>query len=171
VLRGHINDVNGVALDSSGRILASASADASVQLWDTSTAERIAVLEGHTQSVGDVAFSPGGQLLASISGDVTEKDNNVRFWDLATEEQLAVVDGHESTFVGNLCFSPDGTLLLTAAGFTNNGQLKIYGTETAELVHILQGEDGEVITVDISPDGRIIATGSISGYIQLWGIQ
>jgi WD40 repeat protein len=171
VLRGHINDVNGIALDSSGRFLASASADASVQLWDTSTAERIAVLEGHTQSVGDVAFSPTGDLLASLSGDVTEKDNNIRFWDLETETQIVVVEGHEATYVGGLCFSPDGSYLLATGGFTNNGQAKIYRTETAELVHVLQGEDGEVVTVDVSPDGRIIATGSVSGYIQLWGVD
>jgi WD domain, G-beta repeat len=77
-LEGHQNSVNGVAF-SDTKLLASASSDNSVRLWDAATGQPIgAPLEGHQDSVLGVAFSPDGKRLASASGDST-----VRLWDVA----------------------------------------------------------------------------------------
>jgi len=92
-----------------GRLLASASDDITVRLWDVATHKLLATLEGHTDEVWIVAFSPDGQILASSSMDKT-----VRLWDVASHQLLATLTGHEGS-VSGLAFSPDGRLMASAS--------------------------------------------------------
>ncbi|KIO15512.1 hypothetical protein M407DRAFT_87033, partial [Tulasnella calospora MUT 4182] len=66
-----------VCLSPDGKLLASASVDKTIRLWNTETRALVGEpLTGHRDDVNSVCFSPDGKVLASGSNDGT-----VRLWD------------------------------------------------------------------------------------------
>ena len=83
--------VTSVAFSPSGRVLATASRDTTIKLWDVQSGRLIRALTGHISPVYSVAYSPDGRTLASSSSDLTWMvwaDQTVKLWDVNTGGQL-----------------------------------------------------------------------------------
>jgi WD40 repeat protein len=108
-LEGHYESVNSVAFSHDSTILASASADKTIKLWNVATGVCTGTLEGHNESVNSVAFSHDSTILASASFDKT-----VKLWNVATNACIATFKGH-SYQVYSVAFSHNSTILASAA--------------------------------------------------------
>ncbi len=91
ILRGHTEDVNGVAYSADGLRIATASSDRSVRIWDAATGDELLVLRGHTGSVLGVDFDPSGRRLATASVDFT-----ARIWDAPRDIHEGTQSGEEN---------------------------------------------------------------------------
>jgi WD40 repeat protein len=60
-----------VAFSPDGKLVALASDNKTVRLWDSAMGASLQTLEGHSDVVNAVAFSPDGKLVASASDDIT----------------------------------------------------------------------------------------------------
>src|SRR5262249_30476957 len=78
-LDGHTNLATGAAFSPDGRLVATASQDATVRLWDAETGQELLLLP-HKETVHRVCFSPDGRLLASVGGALPGRQL-LRLWD------------------------------------------------------------------------------------------
>ncbi len=142
--QGHCEGVPCITFSPDGRILASASRDASIVLWDAVTGEVRHKLHVHTAPVNTIAFSPNGRTLASGSDDKT-----IVLWDVASGQirRLPTPD-----IVKCIAFSPNGRML--ASGH-QDGSKVLWNTATGKVVNALK-EGREVNSVTFSPDEQTV---------------
>lgn len=169
-LLGHTGAVYLTSFSPDGKLLATASYDRTVRLWDVSDPTRPRSLgkplTGHESWVSTAVFSPDGTTLASASDDGT-----IRLWDVRDPRRPRPlgkpVAGHGGT-IYLLAFSPDGRTLASAHDDHKVRLWDVAAPSRPEALGALAGHTAAVRSVAFSPDGRTLAAGGDDGTIRLW---
>ncbi len=148
--------------------------DHTIKLWNVDTNELIWSLgsdfSGHDSQVSSIAYSPNGQHIVSGGYDKT-----IKLWNAETGNLIhSSIPGHAGT-VNSLNFPPTGNYFVSAGGNTSPeeaaGIIKIWETQTGELVKTFDGHDAQARVAVFSPDGNLIASGSDDGIIKIWEVE
>ncbi|XP_047426403.1 U4/U6 small nuclear ribonucleoprotein Prp4 [Mugil cephalus] len=143
-----------------GSLAATGGLDAFGRVWDLRTGRCIVFLEGHLREIYSLHFSPNGYHLATGSGD-----NTCKVWELRNRKCLYTVPAHQN-LLSAVRFQPtDGHFLLTGA-YDNTA--KVWSHPGWTPLKTLAGHEGKVMGVDVSPDGKLIATSSYDRTFKLW---
>ena len=172
-LKGHEKEVKSIAFNKDGNLIATASSDTTVRLWDWNENQKvlsykqdnlIQVLREHTSVVNGVTFSHNGDYIATAS-----RDNTVRLWKKDKNQTLYIINkilrGH-GKWVYGVAFASDNKHIVTASADTTARVWKL--SKNKPNGTIFKRGNSQVFRVAFSPDGNIIATASGDGKVRLW---
>src|SRR5580692_1937918 len=109
--RGHSGFIRDLDFSLDGRLLATASDDSSIRIWDVSNARELRQIS-QGLPIKRVRFSPDGHLVAALSFQ------KLIVWDLLTGARVAFFSYYDSSpvYPGGVTFSADGKEVVVADG-------------------------------------------------------
>ncbi len=167
--QGHTSVIMAVDFSPDGQIIASASFDKTIKLWQVSTGKLITTLEGHQERLWSLRFSPDGRTLASSGYDST-----IKLWNVADGTLKKTIFGHNKTWVRSVDFSPDGKLLASSDSL---GWIKLWNAKDGTLIKSIpahrtkKGRRWWVTSIKFNHNGKIIASTSNDKTAKLWKVE
>ncbi len=160
-LSGHKDTISQIKYSPDGKLIASASWDKTIKLWNAENGKLIDSLIGHQDGVNSIAFSPDGQTL--ISGS---EDRTIKLWDLTNFQLIKTLTGHTDS-IKALTISPDGKLI-ASAGYDNT--IKLW-TLAGKLLQTIDAHNLAITSLTFTSDSQTIASASWDNTVKLWSIQ
>jgi WD40 repeat protein len=163
-LHGHTNVVACLAYSRNGREAVSGGDDGTVRTWDLNTGRNLMVLQGHSESVRAVTYSPDGKTILSGSWDGT-----IRHWILPDGTPAKIFRGHHDKIDAVAMAGMRDQTLVFSAGF--EGVIKMWDLESGTLLRDMRGHSDRITSLDISPQGALLLTGSMDGTARIWDLK
>jgi WD40 repeat protein len=162
-LKAHTQNIWAVSLHPELPILASASDDGSLKLWDTNTGKLLHSIDNaHPNGVLALAFLPNGKTIASVG-----KDRHLNLWDIDTGANLLRLEVADSWIYG-VAVHPNGNTIAIAEA---DKKIHLWDLPTRTRVKTLVGHNAEVSALVYSPDGERLFSVSRDNTLRIWNAE
>lgn len=180
---GHSREVYTVSFNADGSLLASAGLDSIGRIWDLRTGRTIMILEGHMKEIYGLDWNVDGYRVLTGSAD-----GLAICWDVRMVRDLARIPAHSRGVTDVRWFQgSDGPAELTlpakddkgdvipkkagtfvvSSGFDHN--VKIFSANDWSPCKTLSGHSGNVLSTDVTTDGKWIVSSGHDRTVKLWG--
>lgn len=139
--------------------LATVSYDQKLRIWNPLTAELLAEVHAHTYDIDDVAWSPDNKFIATCGWD-----NRIVIWCGETYRKIADIAGSTQQVFAMAC-SPNGSSIYAGTTAGRVFQIPWQRAHNGSARPILIPHAGVITSLDVSPDGTLLAsTSSLSTF-------
>ena len=165
---GHLRPVNCVAVSKGKRpVIVSGSDDETLRGWNSLTGGKVWIVKGLRSAVRAVACTPpASQRNLACFGCA---DGTVRLLDLDNPEgkkPREMAERHRGPVLG-VAFSPDGEMCATCG---DDRLIRLWKTETGDLLHTLGNHSGPVTSVQFASAKRLVSAGKDNRLI-VWDVE
>ncbi|KAI9504159.1 WD40-repeat-containing domain protein [Coemansia spiralis] len=167
-------EVTCIARSPNGKDYAVGYADGSIRLFDLSGNAVKVVLNGHRGIISALQFDPTGTILASGA-----RDTDIILWDVVGEVGLYRLRGHKDEITAIL-FVAASTSAVSALNASSEGYIvtsskdtlvKLWDLRARHCIQTLISHRSEVWSMAVSPDGRLLVTGTSDADLRAWTID
>ena len=163
-LLGHRGPVTSVAVHPFYTLIASASEDASIMLWDSETMTYDRAMKGHTGAITSIQFDNTGNTLGSSSVDMT-----IKLWSTKDFACMKTLRGHDHA-ISCLQFLHCNEHI---ASCSRDGSVKYWQISTGYCLHTFTSGSIETWfkTISVSLDNNYIASAGTDRIISVWSLK
>ena len=177
---GHSREVYTLSFNADGSLLATAGLDSIGRIWDLRTGRTVMILDGHIKDIYALDWSYDGHRVLSGAAD-----GWVKCWDVRMVRQIGQVGAHKGNVSDIRWYKgPDCTLaperdekgdvkpkksgtFFVSSGFDKN--VNVFSGDDWALAKTLSGHSGNVLSCDVTTEGRWIASCGHDRTVKLWG--
>nr|ODN98800.1 glucose repression regulatory protein TUP1 [Cryptococcus depauperatus CBS 7855] len=169
-----------VKFSNDGKYLATG-CNRTAQIYEVKSGGRVTTLQDDTTNrTGDlyirsICFSPDGRYLATGAEDRQIRASLI--WDIKQKRIWHLLQGHMQE-IYSLDFSRDGRFLVSGSGDKSariwdiEKGICVFNLQIEDFIHNEHGPiDAGITSVALSPDGKLVAAGSLDTMVRVWNVQ